>query len=364
MRVEEQLKRTISERVSEVTAPSPDLGAVRRRGAGMRRRRMLGAGGALAAVVSVGLLAPALLSQPPQAEESAPIAGLDFSAGLRAFASPDPDGGISFGGRVFPRTDMGQLDTDATATPFGLVFFDSSARAHLLAEDGTDTVLAAPGDDAGDFRPAAKADAVLPLVAFTQPGDGHVEVVLYDLRAGGAVDVLEVACSGSECGEVTVEAVDRGLVFVRTAEGTYVWAPEAPEPSRWTQLGEGRFRVADVRNGRILWADAPPTPSVGSPVADWRFVPGAIDAQLSFDGKHILSWSRKLSPTAPDGAPVVLEDVGAIFFTFDTDGSVLAATLGTEAHKYYDCELASGNCVLIGTLEGVSGDPMFIGSDM
>ncbi len=296
----------------------------------------------------------------------AAVGRLDYAEGLRAFASPDEDGQLSLGGRFFPRKDMGYLDTDATATPYGLVFFDRGGQAHLLSEDGTDTTLApAPTATGSRFRPSSKADAQLPLVAFTQPAEDGVEVVLHDLEARRTVDTLPVSCSDKDCLNVVVDGLDRGLVFVRTGDGTFVWDPDASGEARWTRLGEGKFRVADARNGRVMWAYAAPEPAPDSPVAGWDFTEGAIDAQLSFDGRHILYWSSKLEPTTPGDRAIQLEVKDAIWFTFDTDGSVLAAANGPKQQGvFYDCEIPSGTCTEIGRVSTRGGDPMFIGDDM
>jgi hypothetical protein len=102
-------------------------------------------------------------------------------------------------------------------------------------------------------------------------------------------------------------------------------------------------------------------------------VKGAIDAQLTFDGRHVLYWSSHLEPTTPGDAPIDLE-VGQArkpggyvdgFFAVDTDGSILVA----HAKRYpdftvYDCEVPSGACTELGPLTPTGGDPMFIGVDM
>jgi len=154
---------------------------------------------------------------------------------------------------------------------------------------------------------------------------------------------------------------------VRAGDGTYVWDPLRAGDASWTLLGADRFRVADADGGVLLWAVAPPSPSPDSPVSDWRFIEGPIDAQLSFDGGHVLDWSPKLEPTTRAGTPIRLDVSGAIWFTFDTDGSVLAAAQGGDAGDmsvFYDCELPSGRCSEIGRLRTMSGDPVFIGDDM
>jgi hypothetical protein len=368
MTLEEQLAPTISERVAAVQHPVPDLSDAVRRGRGLRRRRDVAALAVVALVAGGGALAVSGLWDrvAPKPETFAPVGRLDYSKGLRAFASPDEDGEVSIGGRSFPTRDMGYLDTDATATPYGLVFFDRAMQAHLLGQDGTDVTLApAPSHQSGDVRPSARADARLPLVAFTQPAQDGVSVRLRDLDAGRTVDTTVVPCSGSSCEDVRVDGLDRGLVFVRTPRGTFVWDPGARGDSRWTLLGTGRFRVADARNGRVLWFAAPPTPAPDSPVANWDFTQGQIDAELSFDGRHVLYWSSTLEPTEPGGTAIRLQVKNAIWFTFDTDGSVLAAVNGTgQRSAVFDCVLPSGACERIGSVTTRSGDPMFIGNDM
>jgi hypothetical protein len=370
MGLQDELTRSIAERVHEVPAPVPDLAGVRQRGRALRRRRAAGVVAAVGMTAAVGGGALALGqtadSQAPTPSEPQPISGLDYSEGLRAFASPDENGEVSLGGRVLSRDDLGELDTEGTATPFGLVYFDGDQQVHLLQEDGTDVTLApAPSSFPDAYRGSSKADAQRPLVAFTQPGDGRVSLLLHDLEAGRTLHTREVPCDGDDCYEVVVEAVDRGLVFVRTSEGTYVWSPDATGDASWTLLGTGEFRVADARNRHILWSGAAPAPGPGSPVADWAWTEGAIDAQLSFDGNHVLSWSPKLQPTTPGGSPITLDVDGAIFFTFDTDGSVLAAGQAKgQTSVFYDCVLPSGECTEIGTLSSTSGDPVFIGNDM
>ena len=382
MKLEDGLTRTVADQVSKVPVPPPDLAGIRRRGRARRRPRMVGMVAAVA-MASYGAFLIGQAIDKPDGQEATqgqdlqpqrfdPVGSLNYAHGLRAFASPDEDGDLSLGGRLFAQEDMGYLDTDATATPHGLVFFDRAQQAHLLREDGTDATLApAPTGSVEHFRASSKADARLPLVAFTQPGDDGVQVLLHDLDTGRTVDTAQVPCSESDCQDVVVDGLDDGLVFVRTSEGTYVWNPDASGDDNWTLLGEGMFRVADVRNHRILWAYAAPSPAPDSPVAAWNFTEGEIDAQLSFDGEHVLSWSRTLQPTTPDGTTITLAVEDAQWFTFDTDGSVLAAAsrgqtgpTGVGVGIFYDCEIPSGTCTEIGTVTTQSGDPVFIGNDM
>ena len=374
MTLQNQLTRTITERVTAAEQPAPDLEAAVRRGRGIRRRRSLVTFALPVAVAVVGAVAivttrmdaPAPDRGTPGPETFAPVGMLDYSQGLRAFASPDADGELSIGGRTFSTQDKGYLDTDATATPYGLVFFDQAAQAHLLAQDGTDQTLApAPSEQNTDLNLSAKADARLPLVAFTQPAADGVTVLLDDLETGRTLDSIDVPCAGSDCKDVRVDGLDRGLVFVRTHAGTFVWDPKARGKERWTLLGTGEFRVADARNGRLLWFGAPPAPAAGSPVAGWQLTRGEIDAELSYDGRHVLYWSSTLKPTEPGGRAIRLKVKDAGWFAFDTDGSVLAAVTGSDQRStFYDCAIPSGDCQRIGSVSTTSGDPMFIGNDM
>jgi hypothetical protein len=100
-------------------------------------------------------------------------------------------------------------------------------------------------------------------------------------------------------------------------------------------------------------------------------VQGPVDAQLTFDGQHVLSWSSVLEPVLEGEEPIRLEvgpkQRGALgFWTIDTDGSVLVAALDGKYPHYLvsDCEVPSGVCVDVGPLKPRGGDPAFIGNDM
>jgi hypothetical protein len=371
MSLQEQLTRTISEHAHAAVEPEHDVAGAVRRGRGLRRRRhtatVVAAGLTSLMVLGAAALTLGQSSQPagPGSQDYVPVGQLDYSAGLRAFASPDENGRLWLGGRSFPKRDMGYLDTDATATPYGMVFFDHEDRARLLAQDGTFKTLVPAPPRHGGVRLSAKADARLPLVAFTQPSAAGVAVVLYDFRRGHVVDTRLVPCAGTSCKDVRVDGLDRGMVFVRTAGGTFVWDRRAVGDRGWTMLGTGAFRVADVRNGRVLWSGSAPSPAANSPVGPWHFTHGEIDAELSFDGRHVLYWSSTLKPVDRAGQAIRLAVKGAAWFTFDTDGSVLAATTGSDqTSAVYDCQIPSGACERIGSVTTESGDPMFIGNDM
>jgi hypothetical protein len=356
----ERVARGLAQHLDATSVPPPDLGAVRSRGRAARTRRRLVATGALAAV---GVVAAGLADTYPwgderdAAREPIFVGRLDLSEGLRAYA--EPGGVTSLGGRELPADvleGIDGLDTDAVATPYGVVFFDRG-RPHLLGEDGTVELLVdglAPAPD--DFRPTAKADAVEPWVAWVVLEEDGAHLQVYDLERRRTVATDDVTCGAEDCSDVVVEGVDSGTVFLRTSEATWMWSVEE---GTFTELAGPRTRVADVRNRVVLFTGPAPT----LPLSAWRYLRGPIDAQLSFDGHHVLSWSATLEPTGED-EPLVLDvPKGTLFFTFDTDGSVLAATLGPTA-RFFDCALPSGTCEPLGELETTGGDPVFMGNDM
>jgi hypothetical protein len=76
-------------------------------------------------------------------------------------------------------------------------------------------------------------------------------------------------------------------------------------------------------------------------------------------------WSSTLKPTEAGGKSIRLDVKNAIWFTFDTDGSVLAATSGRgQRSPVFDCKVPSRACEQIGAVSTRSGDPIFIGNDM
>ena len=344
------LAELIHERLDAVDVPPADLAAVHRRGDRIRGRRAVGyATAGIAAVVAVGLVVGQLGGggSDPRGHDIPPIGQLDFSEGLRAYAAPGEE--IHLGGRVFPAERLEFLDTDATATSYGVLYYDAG-RPRLLDESGT-VVLLEPGAEKTDSHPTAKADSQAPLVAYGVTLAGVPLVVVRDLATGEVIARHEVPT------DAVIDAIDDGVVFVRTGDGTFAWDSrvEAME-----QLSGRKTRVADVRNGVLLYDGPAPD---GPAAAAYRLVPGGIDAQLTFDGGHILYWSNRLEST-DGGKPIVLDEEGG-WFAVDTDGSILVAGVGRGfAHPMYDCEVPSGTCTELGPLDAKHGDPMFIGVDM
>ncbi len=357
----ETLHDLLSTRLDALDVPAGDLPAVVRSGlARRRRRRTTVAVGVAAAVVVVGAVAAPLLRGPaaaPRATDFAVAGPLDLSEGLRAWA--DPGRVLHVGGRELPARKYDYLDTDAAATPAGVVFFQAG-RPYLLTESGESTALVdGPVTYAEDFHPTAKADRTSSRVAFATLGDGGATLTVRDLDAQTDVASTEIACGG--CGDLVIDALDDGVVFVRDGDGTRTWDSATGE---WADFAGPRTRVADVRNGVVLYDGPEPV------AAGWDLVVGAIDSQLTFDGGHVLAWSTRLLPTEPDGSALLL-DVPVtgrnplVFVTVDTDGSVLVAS-GARYPEFtiYDCEVPSGSCTELTRHRFVGGDPMFLGNDM
>lgn len=348
------LRQALEADLSAVTPTSGDLSRALREGRRLQRRRRGAflAGGA-ACVALAALLSAQLHGSRPQPTPVEPLGRLDFSQGLRAYAAPGAE--IHLGGRSFPAGRLDYLDTDATATAAGVLFYDAGVP-RLLDESGHVTDLE-PTAGTTSAHPTAKMDAGGAVVAYGAVLDGEPTVVVRDLVADRVVARHRVS-EGS-----VVDALDEGVVFLRDGSGTSTWDTATDQVRAFAGP---RTRVADVRNGVVLYDG----PEPDGQVAGFRLLPGPVDAQLTFDGKHLLYWSSRLEPTG-DGLPVVLDQGAARrgpaygWWAMDTDGSVLTAVPGQgNKSTVFDCELPSGHCVELGPLTTLHGDPMFIGVDM
>jgi hypothetical protein len=352
------LRDVLRERLADVPAPPGDLDRVRATGRRLRRRRW-GAAGTVA-VLAAGAVVAALAAGGPGPNHPSedrgidPVGQLDFSHGLRAYA--DPGGEIHLGGRTFPADRLDFLDTDATATPSGILFYDRGVP-RLLAESGEITDLE-PDATGMSAPPTPMVDSQGPVVAYGAELDGESVVRVRDLESG------DLVASRAVPGGTVIDGIDGGDVFLRTGKGTTVWDTRTDEERAFAGP---ETRVADVRNGVVLYDGPPP----GGPAATaYQLVKGAIDAQLTYDGAYVLYWSSRLEPTTPGGDPVLL-DAGtgpgptSGWWAIDTDGSILVALAGKgSSNQMYDCEVPSGACTDLGPLTTTGGDPMFIGVDM
>lgn len=358
------LRTALTEHLDSVTPPAGDLDLVVRSGTRRRRRRRVAVSAVSVVTVAVtAFVASERLGDAVDdslAADYPSLGAMDFSHGLRAYADPGRE--IHLGGRTFDASDLAFLDTDAVATPYGVVFYDGG-RPMLLAESGeVSPLVEGPVEARSGFHPTAKMDSTSPQVGFATLHDGVATVTVRDLRTGEDVASHDVECG--TCGDLVIDALDGGALFYRTGDGTMLWDVDeaTTEPFAGSET-----RIADVRAGVVLFdGEAPGTNASRA----WLLVRGAIDAQLTFDGRHILSWSSRLQPTQPGIEPVVLDagpqQEGRLgFWTVDTDGSILvAAPGGYPDFTVFDCEVPSGTCAEVGPLTPEGGDPMFIGNDM
>lgn len=359
------LRSALAEHLDAVTPPRGDLDGVVRRGTRRRRARRGGAAlvlaGAVAvvAVVVTGRLGGVVTDV--TVPDYTSVGPLDFDEGLRAYADPGVE--IHLGGRTFDASELEYLDTDAVATPYGVVFYDSG-RPMLLGEDGdVEPLVEGPVESREGFHPTAKADSVLPRVAVATLRDGIATITVRDMESGEDVGSLEVECG--TCEGLVLDALDDGVVLYRTGEATYYWAGGESTP---VEFAGPDTRVVDVRNHALLYDGPAPTSAAAE---RYIMIQAPVDAQLTFDGRYILDWSSVLRPTRSGADPVVLErgpkQTGALgFFAIDTDGSVLVAALTGDYPDYtvFDCEVPSGECAALGPLAPTGGDPAFIGNDM
>jgi len=341
------LRDVLREQLDSLPTPPGDLDRVHAAGTTLRRRRVAAVGAVSVLAVAAVLLGFAISgSGGPQTERGIdPIGQLDFSNGLRAYA--DPGRVIHIGDREIPAPLLDNLDVEAVATPYGILYYDSGFPALLEGSGEVNGLEEGAGPVGG--RPTASVDAQHPWVAYATTRDGDPQVVVRDLSSGEVV-ARRVVDAGTQ-----IDALDDGVVFLRTPVGTSTWDVGTDEVQ---ELAGRRTSVADVRKGVLLYDGPAPA---GPAAAAYHLVPGAIDAQLTYDGGHVLYWSNRLEST-DGGRPIVL-DQKAAFFAVDTDGSILAATSGSPA-RFYDCEVPSGRCTSLGSLEMTGGDPMFVGTDM
>lgn len=356
------LEQEITRHLDAVVAPPADLTAVVRRARRGRLRQATTSAVAAVAVVAAGVAAMHWPSGLLGHDRSVgPFGPLDLAPGLRAFA--DDGRVVHVGGRTVPYSVGGAwLDTDAAATPYGIVFFTDDAQPMLLDGGGRTRPLAdPPPPPPADWHPSSAFDVTAPHAVWAEPDEDGVLLRVYDLEANETVATRTVPCSGAACRDVRVGGFDSGVVWVWTPDGTAAWQVGDDD---WMLAGGPGLEAADAR-GRVLLYDSRGDAPTDLPDG-WRAVAGPIDATLSFDGQHVLSWSGRLRSTTPGEPPITLargaDDKGdAAFVAFDTDGSVLIAGIGSGPLVVWDCPVSGAACDRLGV---VHGDPVFIGADM
>ncbi|MGY2702177.1 hypothetical protein [Nocardioides sp. HB32] len=342
------LRDVLHDELDGLAVPPGDLAGVRRRGRRIRGARWTAVAAAvvLVAGAAVGLTR---LGGSPADRGVEPIGRLDYSNGLRAYADPDVE--VHLGGRTIPYADFRGLDTDAAATPDGIVHYREGVP-YLLTESGESRALE-PDAEGGSFAPTAKADAVHDWVAYGAVLDGHPQVVVRDTGTGEEIARREVGHN------TVIDALDDGVVLLRDDSGTVAWDTATDEEK---SVAGPKTRIADVR-GSVLLYDGP-TPD-GPGAAGYQLVRGGVDAQLTLDGQYVLYWSPVLESTGTGGPLRLPLPKDATWFTIDTDGSILAAapTRGGDV-RVFDCPESGAACDELDRITGRHGDPEFIGNDM
>ena len=205
------------------------------------------------------------------------------------------------------------LDTDAAATPYGVVSTTLAVRCCSTNRASSSALVEArpgsrlPPDGQGRRperrSPGRRCTTARPRSRPTTWHRGRWSRPRPRLRRARPV----------------IDGIDQGVVFVRTGSGPRTWDIGDGERGRLRRPGH---QVADVRSGVVLYDGPRPTEA-----GDWRLVPGAIDAQLTLDGEHVLYWSSTLEPTTPvvsrSFSTRVRPTAGVGLWTIDSDGSVL-----------------------------------------
>jgi hypothetical protein len=357
----DQLTRALTDTLDAVTPPAPDLADVVSRGRHVKRRRRL-----TVAAVTVGAVAAAWIGAYQLADQAADVirpdadiavpGGFGMENGLRAVASPGVR--LFLGDTSVPIRggDFMSLDTDAAASSYGVLYTDRAGVVQLLEPTGDTRPLTDPGQVRADAGATIKVDPATDLAAWMTYDDGKPSLQVYDLAGDHAVATAPSPCLG-DCDALVIDAISGGRVVLRGEDGTMTWNWTS-EDQAWVPFAGPATRVADVQNGVVLYDGARPTRMPDG----WRAVRGPVDGLLTHDGGHVVAWDKVLPSTVPGGRPIRLDAGRSIFFTVDTDGSVLTATLSPS--EAFDCEIPSGECEKYADIPPGGGDPLHIGADM
>jgi len=364
--LELMVEETLERKLADVAVPRVDVGGVRRTGRGRFWARVGGSAAAmLAGAGAVSALVLGTAGEPDRAAEPAAVAPIYFGDGLRAVYNPNT-GLVHLGAQIFPLDDVRDLDTSASVTPFGLVFFGPDQSMRLLPDDGRVRTMVAGPARPDAFTPSVRYDAARGIVAWLTKGNDRVSLSVYEFGARPRLlGSYPVPCSGDECSNLTVAGVDQALVFVRGDNGTRAIDPLVGKAADWTNVTDGE--VTDVRNRVISsYEDEPGPLPAGFVEEGWRVVAAQTpDSLLTFDGGLELSSTTTLASTAVGGMPVSLDippAEGEVFLNLDSDGSILVARSEADVDVFWDCQV-TGECLELGRLEGAEGDPVFIGSN-
>jgi hypothetical protein len=361
MTLEDTLTRSLHDHLDEVVTPRVDVEAVRR--AGERRRAVTTATGALVALaVVVGGVALTTRDDDGRVVQPAGLPALDFDQGLRAWYDDDR-GQLHLGGGAFDIGLVQGLDTQASATPWGVVWTGDDQSRRILRENGSVELLAPPVEDGRESYGNVKYDAVDPRIGWlTRDADGAT-LTVHSVDGSERDLEIEVPCQGAGCGDLAIGGLDHDRVLVRRLGVDETLVLDLTEPEAGWSTIEG-FRAADVRNRVVLGQGTVPA---DDPLGDgWRFVRAeGPESLLTFDGAHELYWSAVLRSTE-GGEPLRL-DVPEVknavtFVNLDSDGSVMVALRTNGGNTYLDCDTGSGRCVQFDTGPAIDGG--FLGNDM
>ena len=363
MNIEQTITETIERHVDAVEAPRIDLAAVRRVGRRRARVRTGLVAACLALLVGGGAYAVTVDRDGSHAEEIPPVdlPKMSFANGLQAWFNPD-DNHVHMGGTEFDIGSVPSLDTSASTTPYGLVFFDEDQGVHLLRDDGSVRLLSEAPANPRSFYPTVKFDAEHPLAAWLTRGADGTGLTVYRFGADdGLVGEFPAPC---DCEVMAMAGVDQGLVFVRGDGATWMLDPADGTDAAWQQVASAE--VADVRN-RVLLVEGQAPENTSLP-GEWRFAKAeGPESLLTFDGAHELYWSSTLRSTTPGEPPLELDlppGKGWEFVNMDSDGSVMVARATNSGQTWFDCDITTRECSEFDRSKIQSGDPGFIGNDM
>lgn len=362
MTLEDTLIRSLHDHLDPVVPPPVDLAAVRRSG---ERRRAVAAAAGLVTALALAVGGTALITMPgadDRVVRPTELPAMDFGEGTRAFYSYE-DGRLHLGGESFAVGMATSMDTQASATPRGVVWLDEQQRLLLLREDGSVEVMADGPDDPRTIYTTVKFEADGSRVAWlTRGADGaDFNVYSFDDREHWR---LEVPCEGDACADLAVAGLDHGRGLVRRLDADQTLVVDLETRDGWATI-DG-FRAADVRNRVVLGDGTLPDGETAALGAGWRFVQAeGPESLLTFDGAHELYWSDVLRAT--DGGRPLRLDVnarGTQFVNLDSDGSVMVAVMSGRDITWFDCLTTDGSCEQFARTSSRSGDPTFLGNDM
>jgi hypothetical protein len=362
MNLEDTLTRSLHDHLDPMSTPRVDLEAVRR--AGERRRAATTAGELLAATALVvgGVALATASGDDDRVVQPAGLPAMDFNQGARAWYD-DARGELHLGGAAFDIGTVQGMDTQASATPWGVVWTEEDQSVRLLREDGSVEVLDLGVPDGRTVDGNVKFDVDQPRVGWlTRTGEGTT-LTVRSLEDSDTEVRVSVPCEGRQCQMLALGGIDHDRVLVRRLDADQTLVLDLTDPDAGWATIDG-FRAADVRNRVVLGEGTPPD---GTPLGpDWRFVRAqGPESLLTFDGAHELYWGDTLRAT-DGGKPLRLEVPleGTQFVNLDSDGSVLVAVMTSERVVHHDCDTATAVCEEFDRVGPGSGDPVFLGNDM